>query len=533
MRPLLVALLLLAAAFAQANALDAGKATLDVRIAGSTPKEQTLYLPAADARQSVAWPAGISVQTDEEGNKFITVNGAYDYSFTVTIDASKPDITEDDSFPVKGTSDYTGDTPYIKASDPATKQKAIEATANSHSQLEAIKDLALWVNSYVEYNSSYWGQIYPSTTVLEERKGVCDEYANLYAAMARSLGIPTRIATGIVKSGSEWSNHAWAESRVKGVWVPVDPTYGEVGMISAFHVRLYSAPSYLFYQFPQSLEGRTVEEKSSEQFSTPLVVEGALSKSEVAPRDKFSLDVTVKNNGKDILIPNYFVQKTIGIEMMDDARKTLILHPGDTAAVKWDFVAPFGERDSYFIILNGPGLERTFDVTVNPALTAGAQAAFQITELRAVTGNGSLNVEMAVKNAGNKDAAGVSVSVTTSLGTVQKSIDLRAGDEARVEFSYPLVPGEYDLEGRVELGATKATNFASISVPDDRKEGLFAPITEGLSANLTLMYMLIVAIAIIAIGVVFFVPALEGLKEPFQEKEEWAKLVKLRERKEL
>jgi transglutaminase-like putative cysteine protease len=531
MRPLLVALLLLAAAFAQANLLDAGKATLDVRISGSTPKEQTLYLPAVDARQSVEWPAGLNVGTDEEGNKFLTVSGNYDYSFAVTIDASKPEIKEDDSFPTKGASDYTGDTAYIKATDPATRQKAVEATANSHSQLEAVRDLALWVNAYVEYNSSYWWQIYPSTTVLEERKGVCDEYANLYAAMARSLGIPTRIATGIVKTGSQWQRHAWAESRVKCVWVPVDPTYGEIGMISAFHVRLYSAPSYLFYQFPQSLEDVTVEEKSSEQFSTPLAVEGGLSKTEVAPRDKFSLDVTVRNNGQSILMPNYFVQKTVGIEMIDSSRKTLILQPGDTEQARWTFVAPFGERDSYFIILNGPGLERTFDVTVNSALTAGTQAAFQITELRAVTGNGSLNVEMAVKNAGNKDAAGVSVSVTTSLGTVQKTIDLRAGDEARVEFSYPLVPGEYDLEGRAELGAVKATSFASISVPDDRREGLFAPITEGLSANLTLVYMLIVAVALIAIGVVFFVPALEGLKEPFQEKEEWAKLVKLRERK--
>ncbi len=534
MRRLVLLLVLLSVAVAQTEVLNTGSATLSITIAGSTPKEQVLYVPNEDARQTVQWPQGIDVQTDEEGNEYVNVNGDYDYTFVVTVDASYPRIMADDSFPVKtGENDeYTNDSAYIKPSDPKTHQKALDITKNSHTMLEAVRDLAMWVNTYIEYNTTYWGPINPSTVVLEERKGVCDEYANLYSALARSLGIPTRIATGVVKTGSTWQRHAWAESRVKNVWVPVDPTYGEVGLMNAFHVKLYAAPTYLLYQFPQSLEDISVTETMAAEYDVPLTVDASLSSIIVAPREKFSLSGTVTNSGDSILMPAYYAQKTVGIELLDSFRQNLVIHPGESKALEWDFAAPFGERDEYFIIVNGPGYDTMFNLTVNPGLTAGEEEEFKIIEFRSIISNSTLMVEADIRNTGNKDVANLQVSVSTTLGTVQKIVDLRAGEETSVSFTYPLVAGTYDVEVTVEKGSVKTTSYESVIVPEEKSKSIFAPVVELVQEHISLIYIAVIAVVLIGVAMVFVIPSVEGLKEPFEEREEWAKLVKLRKRRE-
>ena len=58
--------------------------------------------------------------------------------------------------------------------------------------------------------------------------------------MARSVGIPTRIVTGLVYADSlGFSYHAWAESYVKG-WLSVDPTLRQVPS-DATHLKLVSS----------------------------------------------------------------------------------------------------------------------------------------------------------------------------------------------------------------------------------------------------------------------------------------------------
>lgn len=80
--------------------------------------------------------------------------------------------------------------------------------------------------------------------VLRQRRGDCNEHTVLYAALARSLGIPTRIAIGLV-----WSDeldgfyyHAWPEvflheGAAAATWIRVDPTLGQP-VADATHVKL-------------------------------------------------------------------------------------------------------------------------------------------------------------------------------------------------------------------------------------------------------------------------------------------------------
>ncbi len=73
-------------------------------------------------------------------------------------------------------------------------------------------------------------------TFLEARRGYCEQFAGTFAAMARSLGIPARVAVGFTPGEREEDGtftvrgrnaHAWPEVHIPGAgWVPFEPTPG-------------------------------------------------------------------------------------------------------------------------------------------------------------------------------------------------------------------------------------------------------------------------------------------------------------------
>ncbi|MEX0936180.1 MAG: transglutaminase-like domain-containing protein [Gemmatimonadota bacterium] len=74
-----------------------------------------------------------------------------------------------------------------------------------------------------------------ATQVLESGSGDCNEHTVLYVAMARSLGLPARIAVGLVYLDGTFLYHAWPEVWLDD-WVPVDPTLGQIPADAA-HLR--------------------------------------------------------------------------------------------------------------------------------------------------------------------------------------------------------------------------------------------------------------------------------------------------------
>lgn len=74
--------------------------------------------------------------------------------------------------------------------------------------------------------------------VLENKKGTCGEYTNLFIALMRLRGIPCKFVTGLYYSSQQVSFHAWAEfyDNNNG-WVAVDPQAGMIG-ITSNHIKL-------------------------------------------------------------------------------------------------------------------------------------------------------------------------------------------------------------------------------------------------------------------------------------------------------
>jgi transglutaminase-like putative cysteine protease len=56
-----------------------------------------------------------------------------------------------------------------------------------------------------------------------EKTGICYDYASLFAAMLRSIGIPAKLVKGYSKENPD-VYHAWNEVLLNGKWIVVDTT---------------------------------------------------------------------------------------------------------------------------------------------------------------------------------------------------------------------------------------------------------------------------------------------------------------------
>lgn len=122
---------------------------------------------------------------------------------------------------------------------------------NGYHLLKTIQDIN--VSIYRDYAYSP-GATALSTTpyeVYKSRRGVCQDFANLFICLARLLSIPARYRMGYIYTGANYANkiqsdasHAWAEVYLPYVgWRGFDPTNG--CSVAQDHVRVASGRNYL------------------------------------------------------------------------------------------------------------------------------------------------------------------------------------------------------------------------------------------------------------------------------------------------
>jgi transglutaminase-like putative cysteine protease len=99
--------------------------------------------------------------------------------------------------------------------------------------------------------------VFTALDVLSRKKAECQGHTYLYAAFARSLGIPTRVVNGIVYSQhySGFLYHAWAESLIGDHWITVDPTLVQLPA-DATHIKFVEGESFLDLMPMVDLVGR-------------------------------------------------------------------------------------------------------------------------------------------------------------------------------------------------------------------------------------------------------------------------------------
>ncbi|MDF2936370.1 MAG: transglutaminase [Paenibacillaceae bacterium] len=114
---------------------------------------------------------------------------------------------------------------WAAASDVVAKAK--ELTDGKSSTEEKVKAIYEYIIGNVTYDYNLaanvaTGYIPNLSQVLVDGTGICYDYSSLFAAMTRSIGIPSKLMMGTSEYVSEY--HAWNEVLVNGAWVTVDTT---------------------------------------------------------------------------------------------------------------------------------------------------------------------------------------------------------------------------------------------------------------------------------------------------------------------
>jgi hypothetical protein len=114
--------------------------------------------------------------------------------------------------------------PLIQSGDPRIQAQARQVIGRTRSPEVAAERLVEWVFQNVRREPGAGG---PSALdVLETRRGDCNEHTILFVAMARAVGLPARMVTGLVYRDGAFYYHAWPEVYLRG-WVGVDPTFAQ------------------------------------------------------------------------------------------------------------------------------------------------------------------------------------------------------------------------------------------------------------------------------------------------------------------
>lgn len=116
-------------------------------------------------------------------------------------------------------------TPEIQANNKMIKKQARAIIGSETDVFMAAKKINRWVFKNIKKELS---DSITAVDVLLAKKGECQSHTNLFAALAKSVGIPVRTVAGIVYSpGNEgFLYHAWPEVYVSE-WIAVDPTLGQ------------------------------------------------------------------------------------------------------------------------------------------------------------------------------------------------------------------------------------------------------------------------------------------------------------------
>jgi transglutaminase-like putative cysteine protease len=167
----------------------------------------------------------------EGPNQAVTPDGPDCVKVLIGRAAGEPEALDD-----KERAEWLASDNRVSVEDPAIRKAARAAAGGERPDPDPVR-LMRWVHDHVRYTLDF--NPFNALEVLRERKGDCSEYALLFVALARALGLPAREVSGLVLAQSSptgFGYHAWAEVYAGGRWLPVDPTWDEAP-VNPTHIR--------------------------------------------------------------------------------------------------------------------------------------------------------------------------------------------------------------------------------------------------------------------------------------------------------
>ena len=229
--------------------------------------------PCAGARQrllsfhvSTDPPAALSAETDAFGNTRHVLNLHQPHHGLAITAASSVEVLPPDPVPealdagawprVRARRNTFSDWDHTRPSALTGPSPALDAFVRRldirplDDPLTSLRRLTETLHQSFTYTPGSTSVISPIDHILETGHGVCQDYAHVMIAIARSWGIPTRYVSGYLhvtgaqgEQAPETATHAWAECRLPGLgWIGFDPTNRTLA--DQRHVRLAVGRDY-------------------------------------------------------------------------------------------------------------------------------------------------------------------------------------------------------------------------------------------------------------------------------------------------
>ncbi len=120
----------------------------------------------------------------------------------------------------------------IRSDEQSVMAQARQIAGEDRDAWSVTRKLADWT-----YKNLKWKRVddADAAETLATREADCFEFSQLFVAMARSLGLPARIVSGLAYDGNSFGGHAWVEVYA-GQWIEIDPTWG-TDFVNATHLK--------------------------------------------------------------------------------------------------------------------------------------------------------------------------------------------------------------------------------------------------------------------------------------------------------
>lgn len=132
----------------------------------------------------------------------------------------------------------------VTSADPEIAQLARQLDTGAADAPSRVARILEWIDANIEKAAL---DVFTASDVLRERRAECQGHAYLFAALARAMGLPARVANGIVYSEQYggFVYHTWNEVHLAGEgWRAVDAIFGQA-QADATHLKLIEGETLL------------------------------------------------------------------------------------------------------------------------------------------------------------------------------------------------------------------------------------------------------------------------------------------------
>jgi hypothetical protein len=133
-----------------------------------------------------------------------------------------------------------------------------------------------------EYGYENWWLQHATDTISSKKALGYGPYTTLYAALMRSLMVPTKVVYGLyydIEEGGVWKPYSWNELYINGKWIPVDPYRQQIGTLSRYYITLDETVDLVELDF--SCYRSNLEGKGCKPYTIEILEQGTVLESEI------------------------------------------------------------------------------------------------------------------------------------------------------------------------------------------------------------------------------------------------------------